>query len=332
MSRFRPLCLAGVLLCAVIPACQGAKDPLARIRVLDNPWLQAPSRPALLAERLHNPMSPRLAGGKLILAESGAGDVSAIENGKANPLIRGFVKARYEGYDISAEGVTIDPASGLWIVAAAEGPGRVQLFDPSTFPTDARRGRDVPLEGAVEDNPFATVLAAGGRILVVSGGTKTAYQGRFDPTGGPNPVRPAFEVKTGLIGLAVDPRSGDVFGAVFGDVPGSGEVVRWNAAQEPVALETVASGFTNPIDVAFTREGVLLALEFGGFDGKRQGKVSIVATDGSRSVTPFITGLSHPSGLSIGPDDTLYITEFGDSMNAKEGDLISLKLVHAGQR
>ncbi len=321
---------AALLCAALILLCQCAKeDPLARVRVLDNPLLKVSSRPKLLAERLHNPMSPRLLGGRLVVAESGAGNLSAVEGGKLKPLISGFVKDNFAGYDISAQGVTVDPETGWWIVAAAEGPGRILLFEPSSFPAEAKRGRDVPLEGATEDNPFGTVLAAGGRILVASGGTRSAYQGEFTRVGNPNPLKPAFEVSTGLIGIALDPKSGDVFGAVFGNAPGTGTVVRWDATKQPVTLRTVAKGLTNPVDVAFTPDGMLLTLEFGGFGAKGEGRISVVAADGA--VSPLVTGLNNPSGFFVAPDNTLYVTEYGPTMNAPEGTLLSMGLAPAGK-
>ena len=98
---------------------------------------------------------------------------------------------------------------------------------------------------------------------MVSGGTKTAYQGKFDQAGNPGPLQPVVEVESGLIGLTVDPNSGDIFGAVFGAGPGTGEVVRWDATKQPAVLQSVASGLTNPVDVTFTPDGMLLVLEFG---------------------------------------------------------------------
>jgi hypothetical protein len=332
MSKLRLASILVLALSLAFISCKRSADPLAHIKVIDNPWLKVSAGPNLLAEHLNNPMAPRFVGGKLIFAESGTGNVSEVENGRAKPLITGFVKEQYDGFEISAEGITIDPASGLWIIALAQGPGRVQIFDPATFPTEATKGRDVRIEGATDDNPFATVLAAGGRILVVSGGTKTAYQGKFEPAGDSNSVRPVFQVKTGLIGLAVDPKSGDVFGAVFGDAPGSGEIIRWDSTREPVSTRTVARGLTRAVALVFTNDGVLLASEFGDYGGTGQGKVSIVATDGSGSVTPFITGLNNPSGLSLGLENTLYIAELGESINSNAGTLISLKFVPTGKR
>jgi hypothetical protein len=327
MRIARLLSIPALLVLVMLGSCR--RDPLARITVLDNPSFNVTSRPRLLAAHLNNPMSPRLAGNRLVVAESGAGRVSVVENEKTTPVISGFVIDQYDGYNISAEGITVDPSSGLWIITAAEGSGRVFVFNPSTFPTDARKGRVIPLEGAVDDNPFTAVLAAGGRILAVSGGTKSSYQGSFDAVN-PGPLKPVIEVETGLIGLALDLKSGDVFGAVFGKGPGTGEIVRWDATKEPAVLQKVAAGLTNPVDVAFTKNRVLLSLEFGEYGSKGTGKVSIVATDGSGSVTPFIVGLNNPSGLSVGSDNTLFITEFGETKNSSEGTLISLKLAPRG--
>lgn len=330
MSKTRIICAVGLLI-AVFGSCRHSREPEVRVKVVDNPWFKVASPPRLIAGHLSNPMSPRMRGSDLVVAESGSGTVSLIENGKATPLIKGFAQEKFENYKISVEGITIDPKSGWWIIASAEGPGRIQLFDPSTFPTDAQSGRDIMMEGAVDDNPYSTVLADGGRILVVSGGTNKAYQGKFDQVRNPNPVKPVAEVETGLIGLAIEPKSGDVFAAVFGRGPGTGEVVRWDATAQPVVLRKVASGFTNPVDVAFTPDGVLLALEFGEFGSKEAGRVFIVAIDGSGSITPFITGLNNPTGLFFN-NNIVYITEFGETANSSEGTLISLGVARGASR
>ena len=206
MRKSKFMCAAGLLI-AAFASCRHAREPEVRVKVLDDSWFKLASPPRLIAGHLSNPMSPRMKGSDLIVAESGSGTVSRIENGKATPLITGFAHEKFENYNISVEGITIDPKSGWWIIASAEGAGRVQLFDPSSFPTDAKSGRDITLEGAVDDNPYSTVLADGGRILVVSGGTNKAYQGKFDQAGNPNLVKPVAEVETGLIGLAIEPKS-----------------------------------------------------------------------------------------------------------------------------
>lgn len=321
MKNLLPTYVPGVVFCVVFAGCQNWNDPLHRIHVLENEYLEATSRTQLLADHLYNPASPRSVGDTLVFAESGAGAIHILRNGKPVPVITGFVKDQFSGYDISALGITIDPKTGVWIIAVAEGPGKIQVFDPASLPMNAKDGYDIPLEGATEDNPFGTVLIDG--ILVASGGTKSAYQGPFDPSD-PSPLKPVFEVDSGLIGIALDPISGDIFGALFGKKPGEGSVVRWNPKENPVTLRTVASGFTNLVDVAFTKEGMLLALEFGSYAAAGSGRVSIVDTD--KKVIPFIIGLDSPTGLHVSPDNTLFITEFGTSVNAREGTLISLKL------
>ena len=317
-----------LFLCLVVVSCRPRVDTLHRIRIANDGPIQAAASPQLVASELDNPMCPRVTPLGLVVVESGTGTVAAVQDGKLKPLITGFAKDQFAGYDISAQGLTVDPQSNLWIVAAAEGPGRILLFDPKTFPTTADRGRNVPLKGAVDDNPYATVVTERDRIIVASGGTKSAYQGRFDTMGELLPLDPAFTVDTGIIGITLDPRSGDVFGAIFGN--GNGSVVRWRAGLEPVKPAVVASGLRNPVDVAFTRDGTLLVLEIGQLGKAEDGRVSVVLTDGSGKTIPFITGLDNPTGLSVGPDDTLYFTELGRRPNATAGTLISVRLARKG--
>lgn len=314
-----------------ISACQHKSDVLAGIEVLPNEYLIAASEPVLLARDLNNPMSPRLVDGRVVYAESGAGEVRSVslEDGAITQLISGFGMDSYAGYDVSVQGITIDPRTNQWIVSAAEGSGRVLLFDPSSFPTDVRSGRDIEIQGgSAEDNPVAAVIA--GDILIVSSGTSKAYQGPFVDQ--PVLLTPALEVETGIIGIAVDPASGDVFGAVFGSTRGDGSIIRWDPSAEKPEAKTVASGFNNLVDVAFTSDGLLLALEFGDLGGAGKGAVYIVATDDSGQRTPFIRGLRSPTNIHVTPNQQLLVTEFGTSINGQQGTLIALQLKRSDRR
>lgn len=304
-----------------------ACKPTGRIGVLSNPFLSAASKPKIMARDLDNPMSPRLFGDKLVFSQSGRGEVSAmpLEGGQVTSLITGFGLDTFGGYNISAQGITIDPRTGRWIVCAAERPGKVLMFDPATFPTDVVYDREIPVLGATDDNPFAAVLIDHSRILIVSSGTSKAYRAFIDD-GHPPLLEPILEVETGIIGLAVDPVSGNVFGAIFGSSHGDGSIVRWDPASDTKSVRTVASGFSNLIDVAFTPEGKLLALEFGEFGVAGKGAISIIATDGSGKITPFIKGLNNPSGIFVGSDQKLFITEFGVPANGQNGAIISIDL------
>ena len=312
---------------AALSACRPAPDELKRIEILPNPILQAASRPTFLARNLNNPMSPRLIDGYVVFAQSGQGEVCRVSRtgGPVESLITGFAFDYFAGYKISAQCIAVDPATKQWIVCAAEGGGRGLAFTASRFPIDAASGREIALEGAVDDNPFDVVLPPGGRIIM-SGGTAKAYGGVFRPDER-MVLKPLFKVQTGITGLALDPKSGDVFGAVFGSGR-DGSVIRFRPNLDQPSIKTVATGFANLVDVAFTSDGILLALEFGDLknkQGQMDGTISIVSTNGDGKITPFVRGLSHPSGLSIANRD-LFITEFGDVLNGQRGNLISIRL------
>jgi len=313
-----------------LPTCKREPDQLKRIEILPNSLLAANSRPTLLATNLDNPESPFLYQDNVVFSQSGKGEISMVsqKGGPIKPLITGFAFDNFNNYKISVQGIVIDPVTKQWIVCAAEDAGYLLAFTPTSFPTTVATGRKIVLEGADADNPYDVVLP-GGRIIIASGGTAKAYGGPY-PINESGILKPLFTVSTGITGLAIDPKSGDVFGAVFGTTKPDGSVIRFQPTLEQPSIKTVASGFTNLVDVAFTPDGQLLALEFGSFpeEGKpiqSNGTVSIVSTDGTGKVTPLVRGLANPTGLFVS-DRALFITEFGASLNNQRGNLISIPL------
>ena len=286
------------------------------------------SHPGKVAEELLNPASPQIVNDELVFSESGAGTVNKVKDGKVIPLITGFVSDNYGGYNISAQGITIDPESGLWIVCAAESEGKLFIYDPKNFPMKASEGRLVQLVGATEDNPWEAILLK--KIIIASGGTKKQYSGWFDRV---NPVSlfPSFSVETGLIGIAKHPVRDEIYGAVFGIPPDGGSIIKWHSPDSVIKndiqtnYETIASGLRNVVDVAFTKQGTLLALEFGQFNESKSGRLLLIDEKTGKS-TPIIEGLNSPSSFFIDEkNNTIYISEFGVPANKKNGNLISLQ-------
>src|SRR5262249_46928176 len=135
---------------------------------------------------------------------------------------------------------------------------RPEFVDPETLPDRATAGRKVELSGATDDNPYGVVVVS--RKIIVTGGTRKVYLGPLEGDPGPMPaLEPIFEVKSGVTGLAVDPKTG----AVYGSPQEEGAVIRLVTSGEIRRFETVARGFHRLVDVAFTPNGTLLALEFG---------------------------------------------------------------------
>jgi hypothetical protein len=75
------------------------------------------------------------------------------------------------------------------------------------------------------------------------------------------------------------------------------------------------AGFTTIVSLKFGPSGLLYALELsdtpGGFPNPGDGKVLRLNADGT--IQTVVSGLSLPGGMTFGPDNALYISNFGDS-------------------
>lgn len=314
------------ILILAIYSCQPS-DLEKRLIINENESIQL-SHPKVVLDKLVNPASPLIVNGALIFSESGTGTINKIEKGKVVPLITGFKKDNYGGYDISAQGITVEPRSGLWVVCAAEAEGKVYIYDPKNFPIDAEKGRPIELVGAIDDNPWESVII--GDIIVASGGTAKQYQGIFDEIN-PFPLSPVFSVATGLIGMAKHPTRSEVFGAVFGIPPNGGSIIKWTPSisdtQDSTSVEiaTIATGLRNIVDVAFTKQGTLFALEFGDFNAEGSGRLLVVNEKNGEFIS-ILEGLNSPSSMTFDEKKQLiYISEFSVPANEKNGKLIQLQ-------
>ena len=306
-----------------LAAC-GPRGPAVADHVVreDNEHYAFTSEVRVLVESLENPGSPVPHEGRLIYAESGRGVVASvpIEGGPVVEHIRGFALDEFAGYTISVQGITIEPTTGSWIVAAADGPGRITAFDPARFPSETLGGTLIELVGAVDDNPWETVFV--GDLLVASGGTSKGYAGIFDPSQ-PMALAPVLEVETGVIGIAADAASKVVYGAVFGAGPGTGSIVAWDTGND-YASRVVVEGLSNPVDVTVTPEGLLLIVEFGEFDTAGTGRVLVAPIAGGPAVL-LLSGLNAPSGVAFA-DGSLYVAEFGAQPGSRSGQLLVVGL------
>lgn len=313
-------CLLAFVLLSLGAGCtDGQAGP---IRVLENPYLHVSQGPTVMAEGLDHPAAPRRVGEDVIFAEGGKGTINRLDDQRVIPLIEGFGVDDYFGYSVSVLGIEFVPEQNFWLVASAEGEGRVYIFDAEEMPSSARLGQALAFDDTTELNPFDVLLIPEQSTLLASGGTSKVYLAPFDAVN-PSPLRPVLEVETGIAGLALDPESGLVYAAVIGSGKGDGAVIRWDPAASLIEPETMAAGFNNLVDLMVMSDGLILALEFGSFDADHSGRVLIV--DETGEVLPFITGLDAPSGFYLDEAGTLMITTFG-TPGRSDGTLLSFTL------
>jgi hypothetical protein len=309
-------CMNGLLSCK--------KDPrLEKLVMHENPLVKIREKPEVLLDQLNNPAAPCFDGDKIIFAESGKGILYELKDGKAIPLIEGFGTDNYGGYTISVLGLTMTPDKSL-LVAAAQDSGHIFLFDPSAFPTTVAKAREIEMQRTEATNPFGILLTKGG-ILVATGGTKSVYQGPWDRVN-PNPLKPVFDVASGVEGMTEDLETGDVFGAVVGTGKHDGSLIRWQPGANVMEPKTVATGFSNLVGVTALPNGLLLLLEFGDFGTAGTGQLSALDPKAPGKIYPLISGLDAPSAMILGADNTLLIATFGKEQEGGAGMIIQLKI------
>ena len=106
--------------------------------------------------------------------------------------------------------------------------------------------------------------------------------------------------------------------------PDTAQVYRINAEGQP---EVYASGFTNISDLAFDKFGGLYVLEYdadGILNGSDAGALIYVSPDGQTRTTLANDELINPTGLEIGADGDIYISNNG--YIAGQGEVLRLSL------
>jgi hypothetical protein len=184
----------------------------------------------------------------------------------------------------------------------------------------AFEGRDNPAGGPLDSNPYG-IEYGGGRLYIADAGGNTVVAphtgNRFNkiavlpslpvPAGPFNPPFAAMEgvpteVKLGPDGaLYVSGLTGAPF------LPGAASIYRVVPGQAPVAFQ---SGFTQIVDFDWSGS-TLYVLEYGSapFLG---GVGSLIRVDASGTRSVVLTGLTSPTGVLVGPEKGVYVTNRGN--------------------
>lgn len=198
------------------------------------------------------------------------------------------------------------------------GPGGVTpLVDISAY-EDANN----PAGGPIDSNPWYMVYDGGHFYLTDAGGndlldivtdTKTISTVAVFPVTMTTFITQMIPMEAVPTGVDIGPNGNFFVGQLTGFPfpPGGANVFEVDAGG---TISTAYSGFTNITDIAFDEEGNLYVLEMatnGLLAGPPIGAVVRIAPDGTRTV--LADDLLAPTGMTVGPDGALYISNFGVS-------------------
>jgi sugar lactone lactonase YvrE/ribosomal protein L24E len=164
---------------------------------------------------------------------------------------------------------------------------------------------------------FAVADAAANDLLWVSSTGTISQLATF-------PAQSGTSAQAVPTSVAVGPDGALYVGELVGapSTPGSAVVYRVVPGQSPTVY---ATGFSAITDVAFDRDGRLLVLEYdtkGLLDTTgASGAVIRVNQDGSQT-TLASTGLTEPTGLAVGPNGSIYVSNNGDT--AAGGSIVEI--------
>jgi hypothetical protein len=173
-----------------------------------------------------------------------------------------------------------------------------------------------PAAGPVDSNPYGVLAEAGTHFVTDAGGNSlievdanggTSVVATFAPTPAPSPFNSSeavpTEVQRGPDGaLYVSKLTGVPF------LAGSAAIMRVVPGEAPTVY---AGGFKAISDFTFAHDGGMYVLEYATgpvfFGGP--GRLIHVAPDGTRTVVN--AALQFPTGVAVGPDDAVYVSNKG---------------------
>lgn len=183
-----------------------------------------------------------------------------------------------------------------------------------------------PAGGPIDSNPYGLV-AQPGRVVVADAGANALIEvlanGQTQTLAVPAPLMVPFPRDSVPTSVTEGP-DGALYSGLLTGFPffqGSASVLR--VESDGSSISTHAAGYTAVVDVAFDRGGALYVLETARGQtppfpppnpGLGNGRLKRQCP--GQAATVLVEGLFFPGGITIGPDDAAYVTNFGTSGTA----------------
>lgn len=222
-------------------------------------------------------------------------------------------------YEVAAGHMTVSPA-----LSKVSGAGKLtRVADVGKF-NDENPPPPVNADAVPLGNPY-DLVGLRDKLYISDGNYNRIIEADL-PTG---KLRQLAEFLPGpvTVGMTIGPDK-NIYVAQYGNapyLPGSARIDRVTPAGK--VTQGVVKGLTTAIDVAFAKDGTMYVLQYAGkFNAQKlryienTGALFRIGKDGSKQ--PIVTKLMFPTALAFGPDDALYVTNFGNEANFGEGQVL----------
>jgi hypothetical protein len=203
-------------------------------------------------------------------------------------------------------------------------PGEV-AWDSDPYDVVAYRGGWAVADAGANDLLY---VSATGRITMLARFPAVAEQVPAGVFGNPAPITVTAQAVPTSVAAGPD---GALYVGLLRGVPsdpGTADIYRVVPGQQPTIW---ASGLTTITDIAFDRQGRLLATEFntGGLLSPPTvpGALVRISGNGQTVTTLPVPGLYQPTGIAVSADGTVYVSNYGDSTtvtSSQPGEIVKI--------
>ena len=281
--------------------------------------------------------------GTIYVADSGAGRVVRIVDGKAEAVITDFpadIYGKGPKYQIGAFGLAFLYKDTL-VVGGGGLPDGEELLRVYALPADGESLKAADMKESFslaaddetkgEGNFYALALTDNAIYVTCNGDDTKGWvsrakvkKGKVGPFERYLPTKEATEVDA-PVGITVSPR-GELVVGQMGEItiPEDGLLTFYNPKSKKMLLN-LETGLSDITALAYSPKGLLYALDFSWFDTSKGGLFRI-DKDGNDAVkTTKIAPLTKPTSMAFGKDGALYITVIGEGEDAsKTGSLVKI--------
>jgi DNA-binding beta-propeller fold protein YncE len=306
---------------------------------------QAEEKITVVLEGLHNPtgIAKQPGTGHLFVADSGAGKVIRIVDGKAQDVITDFsldIYGKGPQYKIGPLGLAFIDENTLVVAdgSKVDKEETINIYEvpkagEAAIKADAAKAKLGPLDNdeklLAEGNYYAVVVTKEGIYATANGDDTKGWivRAEIKGDGSYGPLERYLSTKEATnvdapVGMTLSER-GELVVGQMGEISvvGDGLVTFYNPKTKKMLLN-LETGLSDITGVVYSPKGHLYAVDFAWAKPEDGGlfRLDAKTEDGAQVVEPKkITALKKPTALCFGDDGAMYITIFNESEGDQEG-------------